>query len=588
MSGPDPSIADLSAMRLPLERYLRGLWNAQAPLIPIEVSEGVGNAMLVRPYLSNLGVHLPRVTAAVDDRQARALYFASAAHGGAHLAYSHHRFPRGGLRPVQVAIAGLLEDARVEWLAMAGLPGLRASWLPFHDAAPEHGGEVRILLRRLARALIDPGYHDPHPWVAKGLAFFQDREDGQPPFHDPARLREAASRLGNDIGQMRLQFNAKTYLVEPAYRDDNANLWLPDDASEEPPPLAYDDEDEAPAIAARMQAASDAAQPRARRHDEHAQRQEEGRIAQGSEPVQVETVPDDVLDASLIEARYPEWDHLIGAYRQDWARVLERVAKPPGHGTAPASDATAATRRSAPSSPLWQSRRLRAQAEGHALDIDAVVRARIDRQLGQDPDWRVWIRARRHRPALDVLILLDQSASTQGHVLETIRRAAIGSAVALQASGDHCAIDGFCSEGRSTVHYERYKDFTQPLDAKCRSVLAGMQARFSTRIGAALRHATARLTSGAAKRSHHGKLILLITDGEPHDIDVFDERYLIDDARQAVKEARSRHVATFCVSLDPDADRYVRRIFGRHGYLCVDRVEALLAKLPQVCDRIAS
>ena len=188
MNGARAPIADFPAMRAPLGGYLRGLWRAQPPLIPIEVAqEGVGTAMLARPFLSNLGLHLPRATAAASDEQARALYFAAAAHAGAHLVHSRHRFARGDLRPIQAVLAGLLEDARVEWLAMAELSGLRALWLPFHDAVPEDGGEVRILLRRLARALIDPGYLDPHPWVAKGAGFFFEAcKQGLPPLHDPA------------------------------------------------------------------------------------------------------------------------------------------------------------------------------------------------------------------------------------------------------------------------------------------------------------------------------------------------------------------------------------------------------------------
>src|SRR3546814_14587311 len=46
--------------------------------------------------------------------------------------------------------------------------------------------------------------------------------------------RSIGGLLGNDLGQMRVQFNPRTYVVEPAYRDDNLGLW--DFGADQPPP----------------------------------------------------------------------------------------------------------------------------------------------------------------------------------------------------------------------------------------------------------------------------------------------------------------------------------------------------------------
>ena len=109
-----------------------------------------------------------------------------------------------GLKPLQVALIGLMEDARVEILAMARFPGLRRLWAPFHVARPE-GGTAVALLARTARALFEPGFHDFHGFVVKARRLFDEAD-----MTDPAPMRAIGGLIGNDLGQMRVQFNART------------------------------------------------------------------------------------------------------------------------------------------------------------------------------------------------------------------------------------------------------------------------------------------------------------------------------------------------------------------------------------------
>ena len=132
------------------------------------------------------------------------------------------RFPVGTLKPLQIALVTLIEDARIEVLAMRQLPGLRKLWSPYHIAVPAGVATAPTLLARLARALFDPAYRGRRQFVAKGRAMFEAR---LPRLEDPAISREVGMLLGNDLGQMRIQFNAKTYVVEPVYRDDGLGLW---------------------------------------------------------------------------------------------------------------------------------------------------------------------------------------------------------------------------------------------------------------------------------------------------------------------------------------------------------------------------
>jgi nitric oxide reductase activation protein len=204
-------------------------------------------------------------------------------------------------------------------------------------------------------------------------------------------------------------------------------------------------------------------------------------------------------------------------------------------------------------------------------------------RMGRQPDPRIMMRSVRKTRDISVLVLLDLSASTndkvagQEHtVLDLTRSACALLADAIEKVGDPFAIHGFCSDGRHDVNYWRFKDFDQPYDELAKARLAGMQGQLSTRMGAAIRHAAAALK---AQRSSK-KLLLVITDGEPADVDVRDPQYLRHDTKKAVEEAGRNGVMTYCMSLDPRADQYVSRIFGERHYLVVDKVERLPEKLP--------
>jgi len=110
-----------------------------------------------------------------------------------------------------------------------------------------------------------------------------------------------------------------------------------------------------------------------------------------------------------------------------------------------------------------------------------------------------------------------------------------------------------------------------------------MEAGYSTRMGAALRHAAHYL--GAQKADK--KLLLVLTDGEPSDIDSSDDRLLIEDAHRAVQELDQQGIYTYCINLDPRADDYVADIFGRQ-YMVIDRVERLPEKLPMLFAALTS
>jgi nitric oxide reductase activation protein len=215
----------------------------------------------------------------------------------------------------------------------------------------------------------------------------------------------------------------------------------------------------------------------------------------------------------------------------------------------------------------------------------------VDLRSGRTPDPRVHERRGRTSRDLAVLVLLDLSQSTNDYVpsagtsvLNLAREATALVSDAMEKIGDSFAIHGFDSNGRHEIEYYRFKDFDEPYAEQARGRLAGMTGQLSTRMGTALRHAGFHLRYRRATR----KLILLVTDGEPHDIDVHDRKYLVFDAKRAVEEQTRYGVATFCISLDPSADDYVKRIFGARNYLVLDHLRRLPEKLPMLYMRLTN
>src|SRR5271170_2074914 len=203
-----------------LKAYATALWG-RPPVLRGAVAPP-GGQLAGRVNIVGGVVRIPPVFRGVPKTALPQLFRACVAHATAHVALTRVHFPIGSLKPLQIALIGLVEDARVETLAMRSFPGLRRVWSPFHVAAPSGVITAPTLLARLARALFDPDYADPDGFVNKGRVLFATELDR---LDDLSLSRRIGGLLGNDLGQMRVQFNARTYVVEPVYRDDGLGLW---------------------------------------------------------------------------------------------------------------------------------------------------------------------------------------------------------------------------------------------------------------------------------------------------------------------------------------------------------------------------
>jgi nitric oxide reductase activation protein len=262
--------------------------------------------------------------------------------------------------------------------------------------------------------------------------------------------------------------------------------------------------------------------------------------------------------------RHPEWDRLIARLRPAWCRVVEEAAASPDDDVPPA--AMTAPR------PAWRRMLLgprasgpwQASHDGPQLDLDALLRLHVSQRGGREGDDRIHrTRSRRQRIG-SALLLIDQSASTaapwkgsDASQLQAARTLAWQAAQALRGAGLVTAIAAFSSNGRHAVSWRQVQRFGEPLCAPCHARLAGLHSGGSTRLGTAIRHGTRAL----ARRPDGERVLLVISDGQPHDIDVHDPRYLVEDARHAVRSARRQGLTVRCLSLDPGSVA-ARRIFG--------------------------
>jgi Mg-chelatase subunit ChlD len=516
-------------------------------------------------------IRMPEIYRGVQGEAARALFRAAAAHAQAHLALGGGLFPVGTLKPLQIALVNLIEDARIETLAMRALPGLRRLWSPYHVASPTGVAAAPVLLARLARALFDPAYADEDAFVAKGRAMFAA---SAPRIEDPAISREIGMLLGNDLGQMRVQFNAKTYVVEPVYRDDGLGLW---DFGENAPQSG--DVIELPVDAMRVE--------RQESPDGNAEPDDSNPALGRGRPV----APD---ERGIVIAKYPEWDRVHNIERPEWTVVREVAA----HMGDPRSIEQALDHADVLRSrigrlvrgvKIGRKIRLNRQQDGHDLDIDAMLDAGIAIRTGQEPDPRVFRSSTSVYRDLAALLLIDISESTRDRlasgatILDVERLAVAVLAEAMGRLGDPFSLLAFASDGREDVKMTSIKSFGEAYDRTCKSRLAGLASGLSTRLGTALRHAGRVIGTTSSAR----KLVIVLTDGEPSDIDVSDPLDLIEDARRAAVGLHTSGIDAYGVVLGQSGISAASRIFGRGNTMMVHRVEELPDRLSQLYFRLA-
>ncbi len=234
---------------------------------------------------------------------------------------------------------------------------------------------------------------------------------------------------------------------------------------------------------------------------------------------------------------------------------------------------------------------LKNQYEGTELDIDNIIRYQTDVVRGELLKPPGLFKSMKHSfRDLSCLLLADLSLSTDAwvnndaRVIDVIRDSLFLFAEALDASGDQYAISGFSSVKRSQIRYYPLKRFSEPLDNTIRGNINAIEPGYYTRLGAAIRQATKQLLNQSSSQ----RLLLILTDGKPNDIDQYEGRYGIEDTKMAIQEAVQKGLQTFCITIDENANQYLPYLFGRDRYILVKRAHELPKKLIKLYSQLVA
>ena len=279
---------------------------------------------------------------------------------------------------------------------------------------------------------------------------------------------------------------------------------------------------------------------------------------------------------------YDEWDFRRRHYRKDWCVLRERDM-PEGDTvfysqTIEKYRGSVFTLRRGFEALRARIQRVRQQPVGDEIDLDALVRARIDNLNGEEMSDRILSRLERRERDIAVVFMVDVSGSTKGWINDAERECLVLLCEALQILGDRYAIYGFSGMTRKRCELYRIKQMHEPYSDEVRARIAGIEPRDYTRMGVTIRHLT-RLLNDVSART---RLLITLSDGKPDDYDGYRGEYGIEDTRQALVEAKQAGIHPFCITIDQQAREYLPHMYGAVNYTLIDDVRQLPIRVSRV------
>lgn len=325
---------------------------------------------------------------------------------------------------------------------------------------------------------------------------------------------------------------------------------------------------------------------------------------QGAEAWSQNEMPEQALEADDVAFAYDEWDRELNDYRVGWSRVIEKKVK---QGDPNFVELARSRYRGVISSIRHQFQlmkpenltRINRELDGEDYDLNALVDFVIDRRADGRQSENIYTKRLRKQRDVAVSILLDQSSSTARtitrnplqpythpgrRIIEIEKEGLVLMSEALEAVGDVYSINGFTSEGRRNVKFYVVKDFEEKYSDEIEKRIGGITFQNNTRLGAAIRHASAKLLKQEART----KLLIILTDGRPYDHDYGDARYAREDVREALTEAKMTGVTPFCITIDRESEAELKDLYGDVGYTIIDDILSLPERMPNIYRRLTS
>ena len=233
---------------------------------------------------------------------------------------------------------------------------------------------------------------------------------------------------------------------------------------------------------------------------------------------------------------------------------------------------------------------LKAQPQGEELDLNAWLDYHIESKTAATAEKGLFQSYRGNNRDLSCLLLADLSMSTDSHIdndnriIDVVQNSLLLFGEALQSVGDNFAMYGFSSVKRSNIRFTMLKNFNENYNDHVRGRIQAITPGFYTRMGAAIRQATKVIS----EQKTADKLLLILTDGKPNDIDHYEGRFGIEDTHQAINEAKRLGIKPFCITIDVDAQDYLPYLFGNDGFTQILRPDQLPMRLPQLYHQLTS
>ena len=216
------------------------------------------------------------------------------------------------------------------------------------------------------------------------------------------------------------------------------------------------------------------------------------------------------------------------------------------------------------------------QSQGEEFDIDAITDLYVDVHSKKTPSDKIYLSNRKKEKDLSILLLLDISLSSDSYaagnrVIDVEKEVSILFGEILNEFNIDFSIDSFYSKTRNFSTYLTVKDFDENWSA-AKYKIGAIEPSGYTRIGAALRHAGARLDA----RKNKSKWIILISDGKPNDYDKYEGKYGINDVKQALRELNERNINSYALAIEAQAKYYLPQMFGQNHYQILTTPSELL------------
>jgi len=295
-------------------------------------------------------------------------------------------------------------------------------------------------------------------------------------------------------------------------------------------------------------------------------------------------------DTNGFHLTYNEWDFSKRRYKENYCKVYPKTQLKTDvnyyKNTISKNSSTLINLRKILTNLNNKIQQQKRQSQGEEFDIDAITDLYVDVHSKKTPSDKIYLSNRKKEKDLSILLLLDISLSSDSYaagnrVIDVEKEVSILFGEILNEFNIDFSIDSFYSKTRNFSTYLTVKDFDENWSA-AKYKIGAIEPSGYTRIGAALRHAGARLDA----RKNKSKWIILISDGKPNDYDKYEGKYGINDVKQALRELNQRNINSYALAIEAQAKYYLPQMFGQNHYQILTTPSELLQSMVKLYEKI--